>query len=52
MAAIDAVICEIGDEAEETFEHIAWFSCLMDAVFWEVRAKANEKFEYHAYDTM
>jgi hypothetical protein len=25
MAAIDAVICEIGGEVEETFENRAWF---------------------------
>jgi len=44
MAAIDAVICEIGDEAEVTFEQRAWISCLMDACFCEVRAKADEMF--------
>jgi hypothetical protein len=52
MAATDTVICEIGDEAEETFEHRAWLSCLMDAGFCEARAKADEMFEYEAYDTM
>ena len=52
MAAIDVVICEIGDEAEEIFEHRAWFSCLLDAGFCEVRAKADEMFEYQAIDTV
>jgi hypothetical protein len=52
MAAINAVICDTGDEAEETFEHRAWLSCLTDAGFCAVRAQADETFEYQAYDTM